>query len=115
MTENHAPNQRTYGCTFGCGNPFDFIVVSIADNTVELLCVPCYVKLAADMIGAITDPDNPEIMAKLQMVANDNVEPVPGPGAAPRGHNAPAGTDDPAIFQAYDRVITVDDLPDEFR
>lgn len=115
MADNPNTNTRSYGCTFGCGNPYDFIIVSVADNSVEMVCVPCYVRLAADMLGAITVPDSPEMMEALRAVGMDNSERVPGPAGNPRGHNPPAGTEDPAIFEAFESVISAEDLPDEFK
>jgi hypothetical protein len=107
--------ERTYGCTFGCGNPYDYIIVSVVDNSTEMLCIPCYVRLAADMVAAITDPDNPEVAAALKAVGQDNAERVPGPTGKPRGHNAPVGAADDGILSAFEDVITTDDLPPEFR
>lgn len=115
MTDTTGMPERSYGCTFACGNPYDYIIVSVIDNSVECLCVPCYIKLAADMVAAITDPDSPEILAKLQAVAQDNVDSAPGPRGKPRGRNAPAGNYDPDVFEAFDTVVTTDDLPEEFR
>lgn len=115
MPDSTGMPQRSYGCTFGCGNPYDYVIVSVADNTVELLCVPCYVRLAADMVNAITSPDDPKVVAALNAVARDTAERVPGPSGEPRGHNAPAGTEDPDILSAFESVITVEDLPDDFK
>lgn len=115
MPGSDSSPMRSYGCTFGCGNPYDYVIVSVSDNDVQMLCLPCYVRLAADMIAAVTEPDNPAVMEALRAVAMDNVTQAPGPSGKPRGHNAPAGTDDPGIFEAFDSVVTVDDLPDEFR
>lgn len=115
MPDNDSVPMRSYGCTFGCGNPYDYIIVSVSDNSVEMLCIPCYVKLAADMVAAITEPRNPEVMEALRAVGRDNADTVPGPRGKPRGRNAPAGTDDPDILSAFDSVITTEDLPDEFR
>jgi hypothetical protein len=115
MSDSDVPNMRSYGCTFGCGNPYDYVIVSVADNSVEMLCVPCYVRLAADMIAAITEPSDPGVMEALRAIGMDNAETVPGPSGNPRGHNAPVGADDPAVFEAFNDVITVEDLPDEFR
>lgn len=115
MPSNSGMPERSYGCTFGCGNPYDYIIVSAVDNSVEMLCIPCYIKVAADMVAAITDTDNPDVMAALQSVAVDNAEAASGPKGKPRGHNAPSGFNDPDILEVFDSVITTEDLPDEFR
>ena len=112
---DHAQNPRSYGCSFGCGNPYDYIIVSVSDGTAEMLCMPCYVRLAIDMIAAVTDQDNPEVQAALAAVGSVQIDNVPGPTGRTRGHNAPATTDDPDLLAAFDDVVTTEDLPEEFR
>jgi hypothetical protein len=38
-------------------------------------------------------------------------------GSAPkkRGHNAPATSDDPDLFDAFEGIITEDELPEDFK
>jgi hypothetical protein len=115
MTTPPATPVRSYGCSLGCGNPYDFIIVNVVDSETILACMPCYVKLAVDMVAAITSPDDPEIAAKLAMAGSVSQVPMNGSGVRKRGKNAPAEVDDPDIFEAFDSVITVDELPDEFR
>jgi hypothetical protein len=116
MSEDQgAQTSRSYGCTFGCGNPYDYIVVSVADSTTELLCLPCYVRLATDMLVAVTDPSNADVKAALAAVGGLELSQVPGPTGKRRGHNAPATTDDDAIFAAFEDAITAEELPDDFR
>lgn len=106
---------RSYGCTFGCGNPYDFVLVTVEDGSTEFLCTPCFVSLAADMLKAMTEPDSPDV-AQASAWAHDNpVNQAPGPAARRRGHNAPATTTDPSIMEAFESVMTVDELPEEFR
>ena len=115
MTEQSATQERSYGCTFGCGNPYDYILVDVQSGETLFLCVPCYVKTAADMIAAITDPDNPDVQAAMREAATGEQAPVTGTRVRRRGHNAPATADDPDLITAYDDRITVDELPDEFK
>ena len=107
--------ERSYGCTFGCGNPYDIIVISIADGTTEFVCIPCFVKLASDMITAITESDNPTVREAMESWVAGTPDMAPGPGAKRGKRNAPATSDDPDLLDAYDDVITVDELPEEFR
>src|SRR6266436_6138922 len=107
--------ERSYGCSFGCGNPYDYIVVSVADSSTEMLCMPCYVKLATEIIEAVTNPDSDlvrKVMAESGSIAQT---PMKGSGPKRRGKNAPAGTEDPDLLEAFDSIITVDELPEEFR
>jgi hypothetical protein len=107
--------ERSYGCTFGCGNPYDFILVTVSDGTTEFVCLPCFIKLATDMLSAVMEADNPNVQAAVQWASANGADSAPGPGGRSRGRNAPATADDPDVFAAYDGVISVDDLPDEFR
>lgn len=106
---------RSYGCSFGCGNPYDVVVVFVNDGTSQFLCIPCFVRTAHDMIAAITTPDDPDVAARL----NGDVAPSQAPMAwskvEVRGKNAPADVDDPDVIEAFQSVITEDELPDEFR
>lgn len=116
MSESSAPeNRRSYGCTFGCGNPYDYILVSVQDGSTELLCLPCMIKLAADMVTAITDPSNETVQQAMQLRGDVFGDQTPGPSGKPRGKNAPATAVDDDLFEEYDGVVTVEDLPDEFR
>ena len=109
------PMERSYGCSYGCGNPYDVIIVMVADATTELLCIPCFVKTAADMVEAMVNADMPNMQAALDdMNAVDKV-PQNGSKSKSRGRNAPATNDDPDLLEAFDSVITADELPPEFR
>jgi hypothetical protein len=107
--------ERSYGCTFGCGNPYDVIVVSVADSTTELLCMPCFVKMASDVVEAITNPDSDAVQAANTMAGAYDMAPQTDLKVRGRGHHAPATTQDPAVLAAFDDVITEDELPEEFR
>lgn len=115
MSDPAPAPARSYGCTYGCGNPYDVIVISIADGTTEFLDMGCFVKLAADVVTAIVNADSVNVDAKVRKAGTVDQVPMNGPGVKARGHNAPATTDDPDLFAAFDAVITADDLPEEFR
>ena len=114
-TDQITAPARSYGCTFGCGNPYDYIVISAADGTTEFLCLPCYVRLAIDMIAAVTNADDPKVQEAMRALGDMPIDIAPRPSGKPRGKNAPATTDDPELFEAFDDVITTEDLPEEFR
>lgn len=111
----HAQNSRSYGCSFACGNPYDYILVSVSDGTAEMLCMPCYVRLAIDMIAAVTETDNPAVQEALKAVNAIEIDTAPGPAGKSRGHNAPATADDADLFAAFEETITPEDLPEEFK
>lgn len=113
-TSDSAP-MRSYGCTMGCGNPFDVIVTMVSDGTSELVCIPCFVKLASEMIAAITEPDNPNVAEAMAWASGNPIDSTPGPTGKRGKHNAPATSEDPDLLDAYEDVITADELPEEFQ
>lgn len=114
-TPSNVVAPRSYGCTFGCGNPYDVITIMVADGETQFLCIPCFVKIAAEMLEAISEPDSDAVRTAVEWANANPLEVTPGPGGQRRGRNAPATTDDPDVFGAYDGTITVDELPPEFR
>lgn len=109
------PLPRSYGCSFGCGNPYDYVLVSVADSSTELLCLPCFLKLSSEILEAVINPDNPEIMSAIAQAGQVEQARMNGKGPKARGKNAPANTEDADLIEAFDSAITVDDLPEEFR
>ena len=106
---------RSYGCSYGCGNAYDVVVVMVQDGTTEFLCLPCFVRLASEVATALTDPENAKVIEALRQAGHMDGIPTPGPTAKAGRKNAPAGTDDPDLIAAYDDVVTEDELPAEFR
>ena len=106
---------RSYGCSFGCGNPYDFIFVSVVDGTTEFLCLPCMVRLASDMVAAVTEPDNSALQVALAGAGQIDAAPMSNGGVKKRGKNAPVTADDDDLLSAYEDVITEDELPEAFR
>ncbi len=115
MADQPVQFERSYGCTFGCGNPYDVIVVSVADSTTELLCMPCFIRMAVDLAEAITSPDSDAVKAALALAPLVPPVSMNGPGPRKGRRNAPATAADPDILAAYDDVITADELPEDFR
>lgn len=107
--------QRSYGCSYGCGNPYDYLFVSVQDGTTEFLCLPCFVQLAQQLLKALIEPDAPDVQAAVEDMGSLNVVPMHGPGPRKRGKNAPANTEDDDLVSAFDSRITVDELGDEFK
>lgn len=107
--------ERSYGCSFGCGNPYDFVLVDVASAETQFLCTMCFMRIASQMITAMVDANDPQVVEAMAYALQAPAEQVPGPRARKRGKNPPVGTTDPGVFEAYDGVITTEDLPDEFR
>ncbi len=115
MTTPTPETTRSYGCTFGCGNPYDFVIIDVASGTTEFLCLPDFARLAADLIAAVTDADDPNVIAAMAYATTEAQPGAPGPRGKRRGHNAPVTNADDDVFAAYDNVITAEELGDEFQ
>lgn len=106
---------RSYGCSYGCGNPYDYVFVSVADGTTEFLCLPCFVKLAETLLTAVIDPSNEIVQGAVAAMGTLDAAPVKNNTVKQRGKNAPVNADDDDLIAAFDSVITVDELGPEFR
>lgn len=114
-TQSNEPAGRSYGCTFGCGNPYDYILVTVIDGSTEFVCTPCFIRLAADMVEAITNPESPEVAERLALVGVAAGDQAPGPAGNRRGKNAPATNASAELYEAFDTRVMPDELPDDFR
>lgn len=112
MTDN-AQTQRSYGCEFACGNPYDVILIQVSDGTTQFLCIPCFIKLASDVVEAMTDGNSEYVQSAMSAYRATAGEPPPGPTGKARGHNAPATSSDPDLFAAYDDVVTLEEFVQE--
>lgn len=116
MTETViAENQRSYGCTFGCGNPYDMIVITVSDGTTQFLCVPCFIRTASDALSALLDIKSPGVQEAIAHQLASGLPSVPGPSGKRGKRNAPATSSDAALIEAYSDVMDADALPPEFR
>lgn len=115
MTEQVTTPERSYGCSMGCGNPYDFIRISVQDATTLFLCFPCDVQMMVQSLQALQDADDPEIAAMLADAGTVEQTPMNSGVGRRRGHHAPAEENDPDALEAFDGVVTVDELPDAFR
>jgi len=101
--------ERSYGCSWGCGNPYDYIIISVADGTTEFMCLVCYLKLAQDMIMAVLNPQDPAVKAAMADAAGIEKAPMTSGRVRKRGKNAPADIDDDDLISAFDSRITDED------
>lgn len=109
------PSTRSYGCQYGCGNPFDVILTQIIDNSTLILCLPCFVRTAIEIVDAMTGEVSPEVEAERRELAAMDQPPMTGQRARRGRHNAPVGSDSLDLIEAYDTQIADDELPDEFK
>lgn len=115
MDPGESAEQRSYGCSLGCGNPYDFIIVMVKGAETQFLCTPCFVQQAAQMLEAMINPDNPDIQKMMSEVDAVEQPPMTGVRKPRRGHEAPAQLEDPDAIEAFDGFVLDDELPDEFR
>lgn len=106
---------RSYGCTFACGNPYDYVFIDVRSGTTEMLCLPCFVRLASDLVSAVTEPDPAEVAKWLHTISPLDPAPMKANGAKRGRKNAPATNDDPDLIESFDARIGADELPAEFQ
>lgn len=106
---------RSYGCSYGCGNPYDFIVTTVSDMSSLALCAIDFMRTAHDMMTAVMDPENPEVQKRVAEAQLDNVVPFDAEHLKRRGHNAPVDAGSQDAIDAFEGYVLEDELPDEFR
>ena len=106
---------RSFGCQYGCGNPMDVMLYQFVDGSTLVLCIPCFIRTAMDIVTAMTS--NPDEGVQQMMAEMTTLDMVDTPTArARRGkHNAPVGVDNAELIDAYDTAVTEDELTDEFK
>lgn len=112
MGDTVEPERRSYGCSSACGNPYDFVVVSVQDAETLMLCVPCFVRTAQDMLEAMINPDNPEVAKRIAEAGTVEQVPMYGRQVAARGHEAPVDTLDPEAIDKFEGYVLADELDD---
>lgn len=112
MTDDTTTERRSYGCSMGCGNPYDFIVVMVSDADTQLLCTPCFVRNAMDMVTAIMNPDDPEVVKRIAEAGAPEQVPMNGRQTAKRGHEAPADSLDPDAIDKFEGYVLDDEVDD---
>lgn len=71
-----AAENCKHQCSFSCGNEYEFVVTTVSDSTTQFLCVPHYIETAAIMLTAVTEPDNPAVIAAVEQYDADTVTPT---------------------------------------
>lgn len=110
MSEVVETEPRSYGCSLGCGNPYDFVVVLVEDGSAQMLCTPCFVRTAADMLEAMLNPDSPEVQKRIAEAGTVESVPMSGRQVAKRGHEAPADTLDPDAIETFASYVLDDEV-----
>lgn len=57
--------DRTYPCSYGCGNQIDVILTQVEDSTTLMLCMPCFILTAQQVLEAMVNPDNPDVKKRI--------------------------------------------------
>jgi hypothetical protein len=114
-TESSPGSARSYGCSFGDGNPYDYIMVDAQSGDTLFVCIPCFVRQAMEMVAAFISSDDPATQAVVEEMERRQGEPVPGPTGRKRGRNAPVGKAGEDLFDEYGEGAVFAALPEEFR
>lgn len=107
--------KRSYGCSYGCGSPYDLIVVSTKDASTLMLCTPCFIQTAAQMLEAMTNPENSEVVKMLKEAGEPDQVPFDDDQFEGKNRHAPVELDDPDAIEAFEGLVPYDELPPEFR
>jgi len=67
------------------------------------------------MLMAMADPDNPDVQKRISEAGDVDVVPMTQDFVMPRGHNAPAGVDDPDAIETFAGFTLEEELPDAMR
>src|SRR5258707_13790362 len=108
VTNGTVPD-RSYGCSWGCGNPYDYIIISVADGTKEFMCLVCYMKLAQDMIMAVLNRQDRAAKAAMAALAGIEKAPMTSGRVRKRRKNARADIEDDDLITAFDSLIEDDE------
>lgn len=109
MSDNIEGTKRSYGCSYGCGNPYDFVVVPVADPTSTLcLCTPCMIRTSHDMVQGFISAQE-EVDARIREMGTPEQVPMNGPGVKAGHGNAPVQAEEDDLFDEFEPL----DLEDE--
>lgn len=75
-----------------------------------MLCVPCFVRTAADMLEAMVNPDDPEVQRRIAEAGTVEQPPMNGRQVAKRGHEAPVDSLDPDAIERFEGYVLSDEL-----
>lgn len=109
MTEQPDVPARSYGCSYGCGNPYDYVLVDVQGSETLLLCVPCFIRTAMEMVDAFMKRGDPEIEARVAQGAVSEQAPMNGRQVAKRGHEAPGDADDADAIETFESYVLDDE------
>jgi hypothetical protein len=112
VAEDDAP-PRSYGCSYGCGRPYDFIVTNVSDMSSLALCAVDFMRTAHDMMVAAMESDNPDVQERLAEAVLTDVVPFEDNGLKRGRHNAPVEANSADAIAAFDGFVFEDELPDE--
>jgi hypothetical protein len=112
MAEKPDVPARSYGCTYGCGNPYDYVLIDVQGSEVLLLCVPCFIRTAMDMVTAVVEKGDPEVEKRVAEGAVSDQAPMTGRAVAKRGHEAPGDVDDENAIETFESYVLEDEVAD---
>lgn len=99
-------NLCKHTCSFGCGNEYEFVVTTCSDSSTQFLCIPCFIGTAVSLVTAVTQPDDPDVMAAVQAFDADMVQ---SPGTRGKKQSLlPAIAQEPdfSMFDAFEPDVS---------
>lgn len=86
-----------HACTWGCGRKYDVVFTQVIDASTLMLCMPCFMSFATNVMRAMVDGTSPEV---LDVVAGANLSDVMvvtesyEPGIKPGTYDTPTADDE---------------------
>lgn len=68
--------MASHGCTMGCGNEYQFVIVNVTDSSTLFVCTACFVVLAMKTVEVMTEEMPAELNDALAEVQAMEQAPV---------------------------------------
>lgn len=100
------PADCIHLCSMGCGNTYDFVVVTVEDSTTLFLCIPDFIGSAMMMVQAMTEPENEAVKAAVAAYNPDTVTPRGRRGKNPVLRDGAKAADDSDLFDEFEPDVS---------
>lgn len=110
-TDTVAP-ERSYPCSYSCGNQIDVILTQFTDSTTLMLCMPCFLLTAQQVLEAMIDPESGEVKAKVSQAGTVDRATLGPAKSRARKSGTWIDPNDPDFIEPFSGFDTEDDGPE---
>jgi hypothetical protein len=93
-------------CESGDGNEYAVILTNVEDSTTQFLCIPCLVGVAMVIVTAMTEPDDPSVIAAVEAYDAETVTSRGTRGRKASLMGGHAGAVDDGIFDEFEPDVS---------